>query len=64
MNDKFGELTQPVIKTKLYKNTSVLALIMFHEKRGENPKKYFRVLRCVIYTTIKNHVCIDYLAYQ
>ena len=52
MNDKFGELTQPVIKTKLYKNTSVVALIMFHEKRRENPKKYLRVLIYVIYIKI------------
>ena len=64
MNDKFGELTQPVIKTKLYKNTSVVALIMFHETRGEKPKKYFMVLICVIYNIIKNYVCIDYLAFQ
>ena len=37
---------------------------MFYEKRGENPKKYFRVLSCVIYTIIENYVCIDYLACQ
>ena len=65
MNTTFYELTQPFIKTTLSKqNTSVLALIMFHEKRGEIHKKYFRVLSCVIYTIIKNHVCIDYIACQ
>ena len=52
-NTIFGELTQPFIKAKLSKKTSVLALIMFHEKRIEIPKKYFRVLICVIYTIIE-----------
>ena len=37
---------------------------MFHETRGENPEKYFRVLSCVIYNMIKKKVCIDYLACQ
>ena len=35
---------------------------MFYETRAENPNKYFRVLSCVIYTIIKNYVCIYYLA--
>ena len=43
-------------------NTSVSALLMFHETGGENPKKAFRLLRSVIYIMIKNYVCIDYLA--
>ena len=61
----FGEITQLFIKATLEKNnTSVLALIMFHETRADNPRKSFRVLNCVIYTVIKNYVCIDYLAYQ
>ena len=31
----FGELTRPLIKTTLSKvNTSVLALLLFHETRG------------------------------
>ena len=63
MNTRFGELTKPFIKTTLSKKI-VLALIMFHEKGGEKPKKYFRVLRCVIYTMIENYVCIDYLYCQ
>ena len=61
----FGEIKKPFIKAKLEKNnTSVLALIMFYETRADNPKKAYRVLSCVIYTTIKNYVCIDYLACQ
>ena len=63
MTTTFGEITQSFIKSTLSKkNTSVLTLIMFHETRGENPKKYFRVLSCVIYTIIDNFVCTDYLA--
>ena len=31
---------------------------MFHETIGLKPNKYFRVLRCVIYTIIDNYVCI------
>ena len=63
INTTFGEITQPFIKATLSKkNTSVLALIMFYETRGDNPKKYFRVLSCVVYKIIKNYVYIDYLA--
>ena len=43
-------------------NTSVLALLMFHETREANLKKDFRVLGCVNYTIIDSSVCIDYLA--
>ena len=61
----FGEITQPFIKATLTKkNTSVLSLIMFYETRADNPKKDFGVLSCVIYTIIKNYICIYYLAYQ
>ena len=53
MNNTFGALTQHFIKTTLSNNnTSVLALLIFHDKRGLKPKKYFRVLSCVIYTII------------
>ena len=63
MNTTFGEITQPFIKTTLSKkNTSVLELIMFCETRGDNPRKYFRVFSCVIYTIIKNYFWVDYLA--
>ena len=34
---------------------------MFYETR-KNTEKYFKVLRCVIYTIIKNYVCIYDLA--
>ena len=61
----FGEITQPFIKTKLSnKNTSLLELIMFYETRGDNPKKYFRVLSCVVYSKIKNDFWIYCLACQ
>ena len=61
----FSEITQTFIKSKLEKkNTSVLSLIMFYETRVYNPKKYYRVLSCFIYTIIKNYVCIDYLSCQ
>ena len=65
MYTKFGEITQHFIKATLSKkNTSVLALIIFYETRSDNPKKYFRVLSCNIYTIIKIYVCIDYLDFQ
>ena len=61
----FGEITQHFIKATLSKyNTSVFTLIMFYDTGEENHKKYFKVLSCVIYTVIKNCVCIDYLAFQ
>ena len=62
MNNSFGELTQLFIKTTLLKKTSVLALIIFHETRVENPRKDIIVLSCAIYITIENYVCIDDLA--
>ena len=62
MNNTFGALTQPFIENKLSKNNTIfLALLMFHETRGLNPKRHFRVLRCVSYTIIENYVCIYYL---
>ena len=65
MNTTFGALTQTFIKTTLFKkNPSVLALLMFHERRGVNPQKYFRVLSCIIYIKIEKYVCIGYLACQ
>ena len=45
-------------------NTRFLGLLMLHETRAKKPKKYFIVLRCVIYTIINNYVFIDYLACQ
>ena len=59
----FGEITQPFIKSTLAKkNTSVLELVIFYEKIAE--KKVYGVFSCVIYTIIKNYVCIDYIACQ
>ena len=61
----FGEITQLFIKATLSKNnTSVLALIMFYDTRVDHPKKAYRLFICVVYTIIKNYVCIYYLAGQ
>ena len=63
MNNTFGALTQPFIRKKPTKNnTSVLALLMFHETRVINSGKSFGVLRYVIYTIFDNYVCTNYLA--
>ena len=63
MHTTFGEITQPFIKSTLSQNnTSVLALTIFYKTISDNPKKDFRVLSCVIYTMIKNYVCIDCIA--
>ena len=61
----FGAITQTFLKSTWAKNkTRVLALVMFYETREDNPKKYYKVLSCVIYTVIKNYVSIDYLDCQ
>ena len=61
MNNAFGAITQPFIRAALEKNkTRVLALLIFYETRN-NPKKYFKVLSCFIYTIINNYVYIYYL---
>ena len=58
----FGAITPPHISKILSKtNTRVLKLFMFYEKR-KNLKKFFKVLSCIIYTIIRNYVCIGYLA--
>ena len=65
MYTKFGEITQTFIKATLVKNNkSVLSLMIFYETRAYNPRKYFILSSCVIYTIIKNCVCIDYLYCQ
>ena len=46
------------------KNTCIIALILFYENNGANPKKMYSVLSCVIYYLIDNYVCIDYLSCQ
>ena len=59
----FVAITQPFIKTtQLKNNTRVLALIMIYETISD--KISYIVLSCIIYTTIKNYVYIDYLACQ
>ena len=40
----------------------MLEFIMFYEKRADNIA--YRLSSCVIYTIIKNYVCIDYLDFQ
>ena len=63
MNSTVGAITQPFIKATLLKNkTRVLSLLMFYETRTENIS--YILFSCVIYTIIKNYVCIDYLACQ
>ena len=46
------------------KNTRVMALIIFYENNGEDPKKLYKVLSCVVYSIIENYVCIDYILCQ
>ena len=65
MYTTFCGTTQPFINATLAKNnTSVLALVIFYETREDNTNKAYRVLSCVVYTTIKNYVCIDYISCQ
>ena len=62
MKTTFGAITQlHISKILAKKNTRVLELLIFNEKR-KNPKKVFKLLSCVIYTIIRNYVCVDYLA--
>ena len=63
MKTTFCAITQPfIISTLSKKRTIVLALLIFYETRAENIA--YRVFSCAIYTTIKNYVCINYLACQ
>ena len=63
MKNTFGAITQLFIRTALFKNkTRVLLLLMFYETRAK--KIFYRLLSCIIYTIIKNYVCINYLACQ
>ena len=58
MLNTFGAIKQTFIKATLLKNkTRMLALLLFYETRSDNI--FYRVLSCVIYTIIKNYVCID-----
>ena len=55
MNTTFDEITKSFIKSTLAKkNTSMLALIMFYEIRGDIPEESFRMLSCVFYRMVRN----------
>ena len=57
MKTKFCDIIQPFIRATLLKNkTRMLALLTFFKTRAE--KISYRVLSFVIYTIIKNYVCI------
>ena len=58
----FGKISQPFIIANLKKKNESVELILFYETGAE--KIAYRVLSCVIYTTIKNYVYIDYLDFQ
>ena len=46
------------------KDTCVIALIMFYESKTRYPLKVYKLLSCVLYSTIENYVCIEYLCCQ
>ena len=48
----------------LKNNTSVMELIMTYGNNGKYTRIVYRVLSCVVYNTINNYVCIDYLSCQ
>ena len=52
------------IRNAMKKNTCVISLVMFYERRETNPTKWCRDLRCVLYYAIDKCVWIDYLFYQ
>ena len=61
----FFNLTMKTIENCLMKeNTYVMALILIYENIGKDTKTVYRVLSCVVYNTINNYVCIDYLLCQ
>ena len=55
------ENIRDIIKNK---NTFVIAIIMLYDNKGIKPKQLYRVLSCVFYSLIDNHVCIDYILCQ
>ena len=58
----FCAIPQTYISKILSKHiTEVLALLILY-KTAKNPKRVFKLLSCVIFTIIRNYVCIDYLA--
>ena len=61
MINAFGSITQPHISKILSKQYKSVSIINVYETR-KNPKKVFKFLSSVIYTIIRNYVCIYYLA--
>ena len=43
------------------KDTCVIELISFYDNKGTKPKKVYRVLSSVLYSLIRNSVCIEYI---
>ena len=68
LNNSFDLYFMKKMKTIRYvvkkRDTCVIAIIMFYETNGKKPKKWYRVLSCVLYSLIINYVCIDYLSFQ
>ena len=59
---KFNENTMEAIRYVMKnKGTCVIELIMFYDNKETKQKKVYRVLICVLYSLIYNHVWIDYL---
>ena len=61
----FSIMKMKTIKNCLMKkNTCGMALIIIYENNGEITKILYRVLSCVVYNTIDNSVCIEYMSCQ
>ena len=46
------------------KHACVIVLVMFYVNKTTHPIRVYRVLRCVLYSVIENHVCIYYLCFH
>ena len=58
----FHKNTKEGIKTfMIKKDTCIISLIIFYESKTKGPIKVYRVLSCVLYYSIENYVCIEYL---
>ena len=53
-----------IINIMRNKDTCVIALIIFYESKTKNPIKVYRLLSYVLYYSIDNYVCTDYLCCQ
>ena len=61
LSNTFGaDTNRHINKTLMNRYTRVLAFF-FNELGTFNPRNFFKVLSCVIYTIIDRYVCIDYL---